>query len=257
MKNPLKKTLTALLVTVLTVSLAVPVFAADAAEELAEDETYYHIVSMSDGEQEYTGDILTALGMEAYMILKDDGTGVLSFDGDEEEITWTENAIINGGVEAPITREGDNIRVEADGMSIEFAPGKADAAAAAILTPAPFDPDTRAGYYKLATMDNDGEVINASILEMMGMQVFLVLNEDNSGQLVLFGMGMELTWDDDVFTIESESSPYTYDEGSISLEAEGSALTFVYAGTPDEAPEVENVDVSELENLDLSDLGLN
>ena len=247
MKRNLKKAVLALLLSALMILLAFPVTADE-----AEEGEYYRISSFKQGDQEYGEDLLSMIGLEAYMILREDGTGILSFDGEDQEIIWTEDAIsIDGGESVPYTRDGDSITVENEDGAMTFTLGEpSEDDTPAVLTPAPFDPDTRAGYYKLASMEADGEVTNGAVFEALGMDIFLVMNEDGTGQLCLFGMGVDITWDDDAFTADGESTEYTYDEGSITMESEGSKLVFVYADTPDKAPETGDLDLGALENLE-------
>ncbi len=202
------------------------------------DESYFDKTEASEEEIE----MMKSVGGMMRLVINEDGTGSMEILGEKTELEWNEKEIIVDGEGAPYTFE-DGVLTMGEGENVmafkKMTAEELENDATGPLTPGDYDPDTRAGYYKLATLEQDGEVTDASVLAMVGMEVYLVLNEDNTGMLSLFGVPMELTWDDDVMTMDGEDAEYIYDAGTITMESEGSVLSFVYAGTPDEAPEPE------------------
>ena len=65
----------------------------------------------------------------------------------------------------------------------------------------------------------------------MGLGFFLVLNEDGSGYLDMMKEKTPLTWDKSNITAgdgeDKDEQPYSYDNGTISMETEGTSMTFV------------------------------
>ena len=231
--------------------------AADTAED--EDGEYFVMTYMSNGDEEYTEDILTALNA-GYMILRPDGTGEMNIMGDAIELTWDEAGVTAEGETLPYDRNGDVIHFEqADDdtgtvIVIEFTkgerPAEEESAEPAALD---YDPTTRAGYYDLETMsDEDGNAATAAQLKALDMQFFLVLNEDNTGRLYMMGMDLPITWDDGAISFYGTDMDYSYEEGRVTITYEGSTMIFAYAGTPDMAPAEEEgtvTDESDLEDI--------
>lgn len=202
------------------------------------DESYFDDSEASAEEIE----MMKSVGSMMRLVINEDGTGAMEILGEKTELEWNEDEIIMDGEGAPYTFE-DGVLTLGEGEEVmafrKMTAEELENDESGPLTPGDYDPDTHAGYYKLSTMEQDGEVTDASVLAMLGMDVYLVLNEDNTGRISLFGVPMELTWDDDVITMEGEDAEYSYDAGTITMESEGSVLSFVYVGTPDEAPEPE------------------
>ena len=210
-----------------------------ASEAEAEAGTYYELSYMDDGNMQIEAETLHKIGA-GYLLLRDDGTGTIVLMGeDPEQLKWDENNIIADGGEVPYTMDGDVIHLEKDDMVMEFTKTTWDE----LNTPAEpvkpaegYDPDHRQGYYKLVSINSNGEVTDASMLEAFGMSIYMVLNDDGSGDIILFGEPMKLTWDEQSITIDGEAAEYVYLDGVISIVAQDSTMDFVYAGTPDEAP---------------------
>ena len=205
--------------------------------------TYYELSFMDDGEG-MTVDAETLHRMGAgYILLRDDGTGMIVLIGeDPEELKWDENNIIADGGEVPYTMDGDVLHMEKDGLVMEFTKttwGELNTSPEPVKPAEGYDPDHRQGYYKLVSINNNGEVTDASMLEAFGMSIYMVLNEDGSGNIIMFGEPMKLSWDDSSITIDGEAAEYVYLDGVISIVAQDSTMDFVYAGTPEEAPEPE------------------
>ena len=185
-------------------------------------------------------ELVQAIGGMMRLVLLEDGTGSMNVMGQETKLEWNEKEIIMEGEGAPYTYKDGVLTLGAGSQTMSFrkmTEEELEEDESGPLEPGDYDPDTRAGYYKLSTLEENGEVTDASILAVAGMEVYLVLNEDNTGRLSLFDMPMELTWNDKVMTMDGEDAEYTYDAGKIVMEAENVILTFVYAGAPDEAPE--------------------
>ena len=211
--------------------------AKEAEEEVAEGR-YFKLTYMKDGETEYTSDILAAIGA-GHLLLRDDGTGEIAFIGnDPEEIEWTDTEIIAEGEPVSYTLTDGVLRIEEGETAMEFTEGDPEETTAP-LAPADYDPNSMVGYYKISTVEDEGEVTDASVLELIGMQLFLVLNEDGTGYMDMFDAVINVTWSEDSLAIEGAPIDFEYDAGTLTMDFEGSKMTFVYAGTPDEAPEIE------------------
>ena len=86
----------------------------------------------------------------------------------------------------------------------------------------------------------DGEPVSEeefSMMEQLGIKCYLVLDEDGTGFLSLFGESMDLKWSDgEIFEEEEgESVPYTIDGDELTMGKDGSFMTF--ARSEDEAPD--------------------
>lgn len=204
--------------------------------------TYYELSYMDDGNMQVDAETLHRMGA-GYLLLRDDGTGVIVLLGDDpEELKWDENYIIANDNKVPYTMNGDVLRLEKDEVAMEFTKttwGELNAAPEPIKPAEGYDPDHRQGYYKLASINADGQITDAAMLEAFGLSFYMVLNEDGSGNMVMFGEQVPLTWDDQSITIDGEAAAYVYMDGVISVVAESNTMDFVYAGTPEEAPEPE------------------
>ena len=233
--------------------------AASSAEEQAKDTAEedgiagtYKMDENSFGEADMTDEdleMLKALGGMVRLIIREDGTGAMEAVGQQQELEWNEKEIIMDGESVPYTYEKGVLTMGKDSEKIAFQKMTAEELEkdkTEPLQPGDYDPDTRAGYYKLSTVEENGEVTDAAVLSAIGMEVYLVLNEDNTGRMSLFDVPTELTWDEKTITMEGEKTEYTYDAGTVTLKEEGTVMTFVYAGTPDEAPEA----AAEEENTD-------
>ncbi|MBQ3306198.1 hypothetical protein IJH02_02060 [Candidatus Saccharibacteria bacterium] len=84
------------------------------------------------------------------------------------------------------------------------------------------------GTYKLTGIERDGEdqSNSISILEGLGMSATMELKSDKSGKLDLFGEESDVTYDDKNITINGASSEYTFKDGKLSMEQNGSKLIF-------------------------------
>ncbi len=87
------------------------------------------------------------------------------------------------------------------------------------------------GSYVLADMDDgSGEDIAALLpmMEAMGMSATLVINEDGTAEMDMFGEKAQMTFDFErkVMTAEGEEIPYTYEDGVLTLAEDEMSLTF-------------------------------
>ena len=90
-------------------------------------------------------------------------------------------------------------------------------------------PKERAGTYYLTGMVSGGEETKTSDLALMeeaGMVAKLVLNEDGTGTMELFGEESTVTWTDQEVLMDGESAVYTWEEGKIVLSDGEDSLTF-------------------------------
>lgn len=209
---------------------------------LNKDGDYYRITYYKDSELEMDEEAIHESGVLYYMVLNADGTGVIISDDDYINLTWTDEDITTeDGFILPYTKNGDVIRIEEDEYVMEVTLGK-DYPASPDPTPAPYDSSSRAGYYILARINDSEEILDSVDLRNSNIVLDLVLYEDHTGYLSNQGNTIELQWDDGAFAILDDrdiTMDYTYDSGVIAIDYDDTVTTFVYAGTPDEAPEVE------------------
>ena len=211
--------------------------------ELEKEGTYYILSYMNDGEQEVGAELLSLLGT-SYLYLANDGTAKLMLMGEEEEgLTWKDGVLTANGQELPFTLENGVLRIDQDGMVMEFTEGSPEQTAKPSfedLTVENYNESSNAGYYSLySVVDEEGTVTDATILSALGMEMFLVLNEDGTGTFNLFGTAIEVTWNDTAIIMEDEETPYTCEAGKLVMSNNGASMNLVYAGTPEEAPAIE------------------
>ena len=94
--------------------------------------------------------------------------------------------------------------------------------------------DAWVGTWDLVEMEENGEVTGAEDLKQLkdlGLEVYLQLDEDGAGSLVLFGEAMKGAWEaksatEGVFTIENQTVNMALDGTKLTMEQSGSKLTF-------------------------------
>lgn len=90
------------------------------------------------------------------------------------------------------------------------------------------------GTWDLVEMEENGEVTGSEDIEMLkslGLEVYLELNEDGAGSLVLFGEPMTGKWEaksatEGSFTIEGQTVDMKIADSKLNMEQNGSKLTF-------------------------------
>ncbi len=90
------------------------------------------------------------------------------------------------------------------------------------------------GTWDLVEMEENGEVTGSEDLEMLrslGLDVYLEMNQDGTGSLVLFGESMDGTWEaksatEGTFTLEGQKVDMKIADGKLTMEQNGSKLTF-------------------------------
>ena len=84
------------------------------------------------------------------------------------------------------------------------------------------------GTYELTGMESDGEDQSDSItvLKGLGLKATLELKEDKTGKLDLFGDDSDLTYDKDKINIDGNAASYSYKDGTLTIEENGTKLIF-------------------------------
>ena len=84
------------------------------------------------------------------------------------------------------------------------------------------------GTYKLTTMVQGDEDMTdqVAMMESMGMEISLVLNDDGTGYLDMMGEHMDLTWDARYLIVDGEKEPYSMDGDVLTLKEPGTTMTF-------------------------------
>lgn len=135
----------------------------------------------------------------------------LTFDFEEGTV------VIEGESEASTFTVDDDLMtiVDEDGTTMYF-----------LLT----DPG-RVGPYEMSAMisEDDGDMTEQlQLLSALGMAPTLVIEEDGSAVISMFGEELELFFDFDkmTVTVEDETVPFTYENGTIVLEEDGELMSF-------------------------------
>ena len=87
----------------------------------------------------------------------------------------------------------------------------------------------RAGKYELTGIVSKGSQTEAEDIKLLndtGMTCALILNEDGSGTLDLFGEEKALTWNEETITVDGKAYSYTYKDGTLVVIRGDSSLTF-------------------------------
>ena len=85
------------------------------------------------------------------------------------------------------------------------------------------------GTYSLTSMTQDGEATSQEDLDLfnsLGLKISLEILENKTGKLTLLGEELDITWDDKYIIIDGEKTPYTFDGTILSIEQDGTGLTF-------------------------------
>lgn len=203
---------------------------------------FYRMIATDTGnEEEDAFNRLMSLNTYVFLTINEDGTGKMEFGNESRDLIWTDNTLIVDNEPAPYVYENGKVTLIIDDMKMIFTKLDKEALEAydpnkAPLEPGNYDPNTRAGYYKIASMEGEGQVVNADILPLLGMDYYIVLNEDSTGIVSFGGLDAEVTWDNN-FIYAAERLVYSYEKGRISLFAEGMSMTFVYVDRPEYAPQ--------------------
>ena len=85
------------------------------------------------------------------------------------------------------------------------------------------------GKYTLSGMEEDGQATSQEDLDLLsslGLTVTVEVKEDGTGMIDLFGEQLEFTWDDTYITIDDQQQTYEFDGTTLSMENEGTKMTF-------------------------------
>lgn len=93
------------------------------------------------------------------------------------------------------------------------------------------------GTWEIQSMEQDGESMSEEDLAMMrelGLSVYLVLNEDGTGSIEMFGEALEGTWEaknatTGTFTAEDQTVDMTLEGGTLTMTQEGTDTRMVFA----------------------------
>ena len=85
------------------------------------------------------------------------------------------------------------------------------------------------GKYNLVGMTQNGETVatqDLAAIGKLGMEMYLMLNEDGTGEISLYGESNEMTWDEKGITAGEETVPYEWDGKNLTLADGDTSLTF-------------------------------
>ena len=217
--------------------------AAEVAEQVAEVDgsnpvgTYKAIAMVSEDQSvdEATMKQLESAGMIFSLQMKEDGTGTVVIYGEESEFTWADGQITVEDNAVPFTLEDGVLTMESDGTSMTFRKVSDDIIE---LTPETVDYEAQAanlsleapGSYMLYRMVNDGEETDQQTLQLMsamGLTCYILLQEDGTGTIYLFGDTQDLTWSEGKIIYNDEEVPYTLEDHQLVLESDGTVMTLI------------------------------
>lgn len=217
--------------------------------------------------KDITDEVLAAmelLGLEVRLTLNEDGTAQFSFMGETLDFTWEADNLNSNDEDISITYENgvltlthgeefltfvkktddkdqpedkdEEKKKEKEEVKIGAEEYEQDAQDDQDKQDAQDTKDTIAGYYKLVKTEQRGTVTDATILSEIGLEIYIVLNEDGSGKMNLFGADMDVTWDEESITFNDEKASYECADGKLTINSGDAKMYFEYAGTPEEAP---------------------
>ena len=181
----------------------------DATVKPADPEVGFWTLKYSEGEgdmamDEQTIELLKSMGIEIYVELKEDGTGIFMID-EAMEITWGDGKIVaDDGSEVTYTLENGELIVDVEGTLMHMVPGEN---ASGVESSAGL-PTGQKMYYVAVSGTASGAEMNESTLSQMG-GVSLVLNGDGTGTFDMFGQSDEITYDDNTITRYNMPMAYT------------------------------------------------
>lgn len=97
-------------------------------------------------------------------------------------------------------------------------------------------PEDRVGTYELVELYIDGEDYT-ELLGPGGFVFTLTLYADRTANLVMDDESMEFTWDEEYFDYGDSKSPYSFENGILTLEEDGMVMIFKLAGSAAEKVE--------------------
>ena len=214
--------------------------------------------------KDITDEVLAAmelLGLEVRLTLNEDGTAQFSFMGETLDFTWEADNLNSNDEDISITYENGVLTLTHGEEYLTFVKKTDDKdqpedkdeekkkeKEEVKIGAEEYEQDTQdeqdaqdtkdtiAGYYKLVKTEQSGTVTDATILSEVGLEIYIVLNEDGSGKMNLFGADMDVTWDEESITFNDEKASYECADGKLTITSGDARMYFDYAGTPEEAP---------------------
>lgn len=181
----------------------------------AVSEVGYWALKYSEGESDYAMDEQTIQamkdqGMEFYVELNADGTGVFVLD-DSMTITWGDGKLVaSDGSEVPYRLENGELIVELEGATMHYIPGQKNTVSGGTVTEEPVS-------YKAVSGVVNGVEMNDTTLAQMG-DVIIVFNGDGTGTMNYFGQETKITYDATTITRHGNPMSYTVEGEKMTLQ---------------------------------------
>lgn len=163
---------------------------------------------------------------ENYIELKVGNKCVFMLDGDRINCSYTiegENLTISiEGVEYKATVKDGVLLLDFMSIAMTFTKdGKAPSSNSGTA-----DKDSIVGYYKITELVVEGEAMGSDMLAAIGMDgCYILFNEDGTGR-IRFDNESEFTYDDKNLTVDGDAQPYTFEDGKVTIELEGTKMVF-------------------------------
>ena len=124
-------------------------------------------------------------------------------------------------------------------------------AAALIYVPVMADGEDLAGTWYAQSMEQDGSIIDGSVMAAMGMSVTLTLNEDGTAALSMADQENTCTWEGTSLIMEDHTVPMEVADGTLTIDQNGAKMVFTKeppkAADTSLAPVIENPELSDFD----------
>ena len=189
----------------------------------------YILQSMTMDGETIDAETLETAGMVAYLEFYADGTGVADLMGDTDDFTWADGEVYSEDEVLTYTLDGDTLTLtDGDGVMVFVAGEKPEMPTVSPTEPVVYPDELPEGRYYLTEASNGGTTVSGDDLVAAGLSdTYIEFRADGTGEIGFMGDVEEFTWEGTVMTDSiGDVLTYTYDGTEVSLEAEGTVMTF-------------------------------
>lgn len=179
-----------------------------------------------------SGDELLGTFDAFFVQLNEDGTGVIQFGDEVDEVTWTDTEIIDSsdGVVSYELKEGQ-LRISSDGVVMVMVPGEPSAEPADVPAVGyQSEPGTYMAYYG----QSDGMELDQEGLDATG-GVYVTFYGDGTGMIDMAGEIFDMTYDADYIYCDGLEMDYVRDGGYMELYVNDTMWFYLNAQTEETA----------------------
>ncbi|MGN1306533.1 MAG: hypothetical protein ACI4V3_02580 [Faecousia sp.] len=189
----------------------------------------YILDSMTMEGTTFDAEMLSGLGITAYIEFYEDGTGIVDLMGETEEFEWEDDTIYSGNEALTFTLDGDTLTVTDGEKEMIFIAGEKPETPIVIPTePVDYPDELPDGRYYLVEVTAGGTTVSGDDLTASGLSdAYIEFRADGTGELSAMGETEEFTWEGTAMTDDiGEVMTYTYDGTYVYLEEGGIEMTF-------------------------------